>query len=91
MATILQLDDDAQQYMENNRLNKDYFLYHKSFARSDNFVNAREVTGRFSLPPGDYVLLPSTFKADEEGDFIMRMFSEKAQASRFVVSWRSYY
>ena len=46
----------------NDRLNKDFFLYTKSFARSDNFVNGREVTGRFSLPPAEYLIIPSTFK-----------------------------
>jgi len=76
---IYQLGDDKGEYMENDRLNKDFFLYHKSFARSHNFVNSREVCGRFSLPPGEYVIMPSTFKHSEEGDFIVRMFSEKPQ------------
>jgi len=78
---IYQLGEDASQYIVNDRLGKDFFLYHKSFARSDNFVNGREVTGRFSLPPAEYVIMPSTFKNEEEGDFILRMFSEKAHAS----------
>ena len=78
---IYKLEDDVNEYIEQDRLNKDFFLYHKSFARSENFVNAREVTGRFSLPPGEYVILPSTFKNNEEGDFILRMFSEKAHKS----------
>lgn len=78
---IYRLEDDAEEYIENDRLSKDFFLYHKSTARSENFVNAREVTGRFSLPPGEYVIMPSTFKNNEEGDFIMRMFSEKPQLS----------
>ena len=66
--------------MENDRLSKDYFLYHKSHARSHTFANSREVTGRFSFKPGEYAIIPSTFKANEEGDFILRIFSEKAHA-----------
>ena len=58
-------------------MSKDFFLYNKSTARSENFINSREVTGRFSLPPGNYVILPSTFKSQEEGDFLVRMFTEK--------------
>ena len=72
----VQLGDDVNEYIENDRLSKDFFLYHKSFARSDRFANSREVTGRFSLPPGEYVLVPSTFKNDEEGEFIVRIFKE---------------
>lgn len=75
---IYKLEEDTANYMENDRLNKDFFLYHKSYARSHNFVNSREVTGRFSLPPGEYVVMPSTFKPEQEGDYVFRMFSEKA-------------
>jgi len=75
---IYKIDEDKDEYMTDDRLNKDYFLYHKSHARSHNFVNSREVTGRFSLEPGEYAIVPSTFKTNEEGDFILRMFSEKA-------------
>ena len=63
---------------------KDFFLYNKSTARSENFINSREVTGRFSLAPGDYCILPSTFKPNEEGDFLVRMFSEKGAAAELV-------
>jgi len=78
--SVYKLEDDKDEYMQDDRLSKDFFLYHKSHARSHNFVNSREVTGRFSFEPGEYVIIPSTFKANEEGDFIMRMFSEKAHA-----------
>eukprot|EP00112_Aurelia_sp_Birch-Aquarium-sp1_P011792 Seg2480.2 transcript_id=Seg2480.2/GoldUCD/mRNA.D3Y31 product="GRIP1-associated protein 1" protein_id=Seg2480.2/GoldUCD/D3Y31 len=75
------LGDDAAQYNDGGRMAKDFFLYNKSTARSENFINAREVTGRFSLPPGEYCILPSTFKPSEEGDFLVRMFSEKGAAA----------
>lgn len=79
--SIYKLEDDAEQYYSDGRLSKDFFLYHKSHARSANFVNSREVTGRFSFEPGEYVIIPSTFKPNEEGDYIFRMFSEKAQTA----------
>lgn len=67
-----------------SRLDKDYFLYHASTARSNTFINAREITNRFKLKPGCYCIVPSTFDANEEGDFLVRLFSEKEKKSEYV-------
>ena len=74
-------EDQVKSIDEDGRLPKEFFSKNKSYARSKDFVNAREVTERFSMPPGDYVIVPSTYAKNEEGDFILRMFSEKAQSS----------
>ncbi|XP_034519465.1 calpain-9 [Ailuropoda melanoleuca] len=58
-------------------LNKDFFRYHASQARSKTFINLREVSDRFKLPPGEYILIPSTFEPHQEADFCLRIFSEK--------------
>ncbi len=63
--------------MTNGRLSKDFFLYNKMTAKSESFVNSREIVGRFALDPGEYVVVPSTFYPHEEGKFLIRMFSEK--------------
>lgn len=53
-----------------------FFKYNASVARSQAFINLREVSCRFKLPPGDYLILPSTFEPNEEGEFLIRVFSE---------------
>uniref|UniRef100_S4RRL7 Calcium-activated neutral proteinase 11 n=1 Tax=Petromyzon marinus TaxID=7757 RepID=S4RRL7_PETMA len=59
------------------KLKKDYFQYHSSKARSEVFINLREVSQRFTLPAGEYIVVPSTFEPNQEADFILRIFSEK--------------
>ncbi|XP_067627682.1 calpain-A [Eurosta solidaginis] len=55
-----------------------FFKYHASVGRSPHFINTREVCARFKLPPGHYLIVPSTFEPDEEGEFVIRVFSETA-------------
>lgn len=57
-------------------LNTDFFKYNCSIARSPTYINLREVTSRFSLPPGTYAIIPSTFDKGEEGEFILRVWTE---------------
>lgn len=53
-----------------------FFKYNASVARSPAFINLREVSCRFRLPPGHYLIVPSTFDPDEGGEFLIRVFSE---------------
>ncbi|XP_039279357.1 calpain-A isoform X2 [Nilaparvata lugens] len=57
-------------------LDEKFFKYNASVARSPTFINLREVTARFKLPPGVYCIVPSTFEPNEEGEFLLRVFSE---------------
>jgi len=48
----------------------------KSYFFSGAYINKREVTGRFRVKPGNYILIPSTYEQDKEGQFLVRIFSE---------------
>nr|KAF6483422.1 calpain 3 [Rousettus aegyptiacus] len=65
-------------------LQKNFFLYNASKARSKTYINMREVSERFRLPPSEYVIVPSTYEPHQEGEFILRVFSEKRNLSEEV-------
>ncbi|XP_044127159.1 calpain-3 isoform X5 [Bufo gargarizans] len=65
-------------------LQKDFFLYNASKDRCKSYINMREVSQRFRLPPSEYVIIPSTYEPHQEGDFILRVFSEKRNISEEV-------
>uniref|UniRef100_A0AAY4A6J2 Calpain catalytic domain-containing protein n=1 Tax=Denticeps clupeoides TaxID=299321 RepID=A0AAY4A6J2_9TELE len=58
-------------------LDKNFFLTHGQKARSETFINLREVSTRFHLPAGEYLIVPSTFEPNQDGDFCLRVFSER--------------
>ncbi|XP_066550332.1 calpain-3 isoform X5 [Amia ocellicauda] len=63
---------------------KDFFLFNASKARCKSYINLREVTQRFRLTPGEYVIIPSTYEPHQEGEFILRVFSEKRNTSEEI-------
>uniref|UniRef100_A0A6Q2YIC9 Calpain-3 n=1 Tax=Esox lucius TaxID=8010 RepID=A0A6Q2YIC9_ESOLU len=65
-------------------LQKDFFLVNSSKARSKAYINLREVTQRFRLTPGEYVIIPSTYEPHQEGEFLLRVFSEKRNTSEEI-------
>ena len=40
--------------------------------------NSREAFDRADLPPGKYIIIPSSLKPKEEGEFLLRIFTETA-------------
>ncbi|KAG7316006.1 hypothetical protein KOW79_020872 [Hemibagrus wyckioides] len=59
-----------------DHIDKDFFRFNGSKARSRTYINTREVSERFALPPGNYLLVPTTFQPHKEADFLVRIFSE---------------
>lgn len=52
---------------------------------SGNYINKREVTQRFRLKPGHYLIIPSTFDVNMDGQFVLRIFTEKYIEDRNTV------
>ncbi|KAG8126122.1 hypothetical protein E2320_021429, partial [Naja naja] len=66
---------------DKKHLQKDFFLYNASKVKCKSYINMREIAERFRLPPNEYVIIPSTYEPHQEGEFILRVFSEKRSLS----------
>ncbi|XP_073718215.1 calpain-2 catalytic subunit-like [Misgurnus anguillicaudatus] len=67
---------DEYKGRSNVHLGSDVLLYKRSVAKSE-FIYMREISKRFKLPPGEYVIIPSTYVPNLQRSFILRVFSEK--------------
>lgn len=43
---------------------------------SGSYINSREISARFEVATGTYVIVPSTFEPNMGGNFLLRIFSE---------------
>ncbi|XP_071995844.1 calpain-8-like [Engystomops pustulosus] len=69
---------EAPKEMPHNfHLGHEFFMKYRAVAHTDSFINLREVFGRFQLPIGNYVIVPSTFEPFKEGEFLLRVYTEK--------------
>ena len=46
-------------------------------AASSIFINSREVFNKLELDPGRYVVIPSTFDPNNDGEFMLRIYTEQ--------------
>lgn len=67
---------DLYGYDNLKEFDADFFDTNTSIARSHNYVNMRGNSRRFKFPPGKYLIMPSTFEPNEEGEFLLRIISE---------------
>ncbi|XP_023331492.1 calpain-1 catalytic subunit [Eurytemora carolleeae] len=54
-----------------------FLTYNRHIAKSEQFINLREISLRVNLPEGEYVVIPSTFNRGEEGEFLLRLYFDK--------------
>ncbi|XP_062427562.1 calpain-8 [Rhea pennata] len=65
-------------------LNRDFFARNKPAAQSGTYINLREVSSRMKLPRGEYLIVPSTFEPYKNGEFCLRVFSEKKAKTQVI-------
>ena len=81
LFSLYQVTDED---LKGGRADRNFFAYHASTARSPVFINSREVTGRYTLDPGSYLIIPTTFEPNHTGEFIVRIYSEKPVKTGYV-------
>ncbi|KJH47086.1 calpain family cysteine protease [Dictyocaulus viviparus] len=58
----------------NGAVGADFLLGRKPIARTRVFINMREVTCRFRVRAGHYIILPCTFEPNSDGEFLLRIY-----------------
>ncbi|KAM8945406.1 calpain-8-like [Pelodytes ibericus] len=59
------------------QIGRDYFMKNSEIARNVPYTDHREISCRFKLPVGLYVIVPHTRDSNLEADFFLRVFTER--------------
>lgn len=67
-------DVDIEEYRSSGK--KLYASQLERLGSSGAYINSREVTHRFRIAPGNYLIIPSTFEPGRSCEFMIRVFTE---------------
>ena len=68
-------DSDAEKSIKTGfKLNEEQL---ERVGNSGDYINKREITTRFRVKPGYYVIIPSLFDYNIAGEFLLRLFTEQ--------------
>lgn len=69
--------------VELNRKYRMHDLITQQNVATSTYINARSVFLRKVLPKGRYVIVPSTFRPDTLGEFMLRVYTDKDAVCRY--------
>lgn len=91
---VYQIPKELENHTDEH-LGRDFFQGRQPSTCSSTYMNLREVSSRVQLPPGQYLVVPSTFEPFKDGDFCLRVFSEKKAQALCVYlvnrGWRGWF
>ena len=61
-----------------------FFTSNSLVAQTKKHLNSREVMDVFTLAPGEYLIVPSTFRPDETASFILRILSKSETRAQYA-------
>lgn len=72
----------GEKHLLEKPLKENFFKNNECFATSSSFRSLIEVSDRFELPIGHYLIVPSTWEPHMNGKFFMRVYTK---SSKFIV------
>ena len=75
------------KFKDNERLDENFLKKSQNQAGNsgDSVEELPQVTKQFKLKPGKYIIIPFTKRANQAGDFLLRIFSEKPSDLKAIV------
>ncbi|XP_062915858.1 calpain-8-like [Mobula hypostoma] len=80
---IPSIQNYSPKYVERiSPFGRTFFRWNRPVFSSGSYINTRSVSRQLQLPPGQYLIVTSTFNKNEEGEFFLRIFAKKNNMSR---------